>query len=83
MKAPYIENVRDVGRYDAAVDRDSLRFRAPPIAPARGLGPQGIRRISALYTPYNYELGVDLREQSDAMRRRDVFTIPAISGKEL
>lgn len=26
-------------------------------------GPQGIRRISALYTPYNYEKGIDLREQ--------------------
>ena len=25
-------------------------------------GPQGMRRISSLYTPYNFELGVDLRE---------------------
>ncbi len=62
LKAPYVENVRDVAKYDAAVlgipfdsgttDRPGTRF-----------GPQGIRRISALYTPYNYELGVDLREQ--------------------
>jgi arginase family enzyme len=40
-------------------------------------GPQGIRRISALYTPYNYEMGVDLREQMTLCDAGDVFTIPA------
>jgi agmatinase len=40
-------------------------------------GPQGIRRISALYTPYNYEMGVDLREQMSLCDAGDVFTIPA------
>lgn len=62
MKAPYVENIHDVGKYDATVVgvpfdggctyRSGTRF-----------GPQGIRRISALYTPYNYERGIDLREQ--------------------
>jgi agmatinase len=62
MKAPYLEDVRQVGAFDATVMgvpydggttyRSGTRF-----------GPQGIRRISALYSPYNYELGVDLREQ--------------------
>ncbi len=40
-------------------------------------GPQGIRRISALYTPYNYEMGVDLREEMSLCDAGDVFTIPA------
>ena len=31
--------------------------------PGTRFGPQGIRKISALYTPYNFEMGVDLREQ--------------------
>ena len=76
LKAPYIENVREVGRFDAAVVgvpfdggctyRSGTRF-----------GPQGIRRISALYTPYNYEKGIDLREQMTLCDVGDVFTIPA------
>ena len=76
MKAPYLEDVRQVGNYDATVMgvpydggttyRSGTRF-----------GPQGIRRISALYSPYNYELGVDLREQMTLCDAGDVFTIPA------
>uniref|UniRef100_A0A7S1VBP4 Agmatinase n=1 Tax=Grammatophora oceanica TaxID=210454 RepID=A0A7S1VBP4_9STRA len=76
LKAPYVEDVREVGQYDAAVlgvpfdggctYRSGTRF-----------GPQGIRRISALYTPYNYEKGIDLREQMTLCDIGDVFTIPA------
>jgi agmatinase len=44
--------------------------------PGARFGPQGIRRIYALYTPYNYELGVDLREQMTLCDAGDVFTIP-------
>lgn len=76
MKAPYLEDVRQVGNFDATVMgvpfdggttyRSGTRF-----------GPQGIRRISALYSPYNYELGVDLREQMTLCDAGDVFTIPA------
>jgi agmatinase len=35
-----------------------------------------MRKISALYTPFNYELGVDLREQMTMCDAGDVFTIP-------
>jgi agmatinase len=62
LKAPYVENVRDVGKYDAAIlgvpFDGGTTFR-----PGTRFGPQGVRRISALYTPYNFEIGVDLREQ--------------------
>jgi agmatinase len=76
MKAPYVQDVRTVGDYDATVVgvpfdggctyRSGTRF-----------GPQGIRRISALYTPYNYERGIDLREQMSLCDAGDIFTIPA------
>ena len=76
LKAPFCENVHDVGKYDVTclgvpfdggtTYRSGTRF-----------GPQGIRRISALYTPYHYEMGIDLREQMTLCDAGDVFTIPA------
>lgn len=76
MKAPYIEDVRQVGKFDAAVL--GVPFDGgTTYRPGTRFGPQGIRRISALYTPYNYELGVDLREQMSLCDVGDVFTIPA------
>ncbi len=76
MKAPYCEDIRDVGKYDVAI------LGAPfdggtTYRPGTRFGPQGIRKISALYTPYNYEIGVDLREQMTMCDAGDVFTIPA------
>ena len=76
LKAPYVENVRDAGKYDAAI------LGAPfdggtTFRPGARFGPQAIRRISALYTPYNFEIGVDLREQMTMCDLGDVFTIPA------
>jgi agmatinase len=76
LKAPYVENIRDVGKYDAAVI--GIPFDSgTTYRPGTRFGPQGIRRISALYTTYNYELGVDLREQMTLCDAGDVFTIPA------
>lgn len=76
MKAPYIENVKDVGKFDVAVM--GVPFDGgTTYRPGTRFGPQGIRRISALYTPYNYEIGVDLREQMSLCDIGDVFTIPA------
>jgi agmatinase len=75
LKAPYVENVNDVARYDAAVV--GVPFDSgTTYRPGTRFGPQGIRRISALYTPYNYEMGVDLREQMTLCDAGDVFTIP-------
>lgn len=76
MKAPYCEDVRTVGRYDAAIV--GVPFDGgTTYRPGTRFGPQGIRKISALYTPYNYEIGVDLREQMTLCDTGDVFTIPA------
>lgn len=76
MKAPYCEDVREVGRYDAAII--GVPFDGgTTYRPGTRFGPQGIRKISALYTPYNYELGVDLREQMTLCDTGDVFVIPA------
>jgi agmatinase len=80
MKAPYVEDVRKVGEYDVAivgVPHDS----GTTYRPGTRFGPQGIRRISALYTPYNFELGIDLREQIRLCDVGDIFTIPANNEK--
>ena len=80
MKSPYLEDVNQVGNYDVAivgVPHDcGTTYR-----PGTRFGPQGIRRISALYTPYNYEMGVDLREQITLCDVGDIFTIPANNEK--
>ena len=76
MKAPFVDDVKDVGKFDAAalgVPFDG----GTTYRPGTRFGPQGIRRISALYTPYNFEMGVDLREQMTLCDAGDVFTIPA------
>jgi agmatinase len=76
LKAPYCENVHDVGQYDAAIM--GVPFDGgTTYRPGTRFGPQGMRKISALYTPFNYEIGVDLREQMTLCDTGDVFTIPA------
>ena len=80
LKAPYLEDVKQVGNYDVAimgVPHDS----GTTYRPGTRFGPQGIRKISALYTPYNFELGVDLREQITLCDVGDIFTIPANNEK--
>ncbi|WP_390624724.1 agmatinase family protein [Anthocerotibacter panamensis] len=76
LKAPYLEDVRQVGNYDVAILGVPLDT-GTTYRPGTRFGPQGIRRISALYTPYNFELGVDLREQITLCDLGDVFVIPA------
>lgn len=76
MKAPFVENVHEVGGFDATVVGVPFDGGCTYRAGTR-FGPQGIRRISALYTPYNYEMGIDLREQMSLCDAGDVFTIPA------
>jgi agmatinase len=76
LKAPYVEDARTCGAYDVVV------LGAPydggtTYRPGTRFGPQAIRKISALFGPYNFELGVDLRESITIADIGDVFTIPA------
>ncbi|HLG10998.1 MAG TPA: agmatinase family protein [Dehalococcoidia bacterium] len=76
LKSHYLEDVKRCGEFNVAVlgapfdggttYRSGTRF-----------GPQGIRKISALYGPYSFELGVDLRESLTVCDLGDIFTIPA------
>merc|ERR1712084_119031 len=76
LKAPFVEDANLVGSYDATVI--GIPFDGGcTYRPGTRFGPQGIRRISALYTPYNYEKHIDLREQMTLCDVGDVFTIPA------
>jgi agmatinase len=75
LKAPYVEDVRTCGNYDVAI------LGAPfdggtTYRPGTRFGPQGIRKISALYGSYSFELGVDLRESITIGDLGDIFTIP-------
>ena len=76
LKLPYLEDARKVGEHDVA-------FLGVPFdlgttyRPGCRFGPQGIRRISSLYTTYFYELGVDLLESVSMVDLGDVFVIPA------
>src|ERR1700738_2318875 len=60
-KAPYVEDVRVCGDYDVVV-LGAPHDSGTTYRPGTRFGPQGIRRISCLYGPYSFELGVDLRE---------------------
>jgi agmatinase len=72
LKLPYLEDVRKVAEYDVAfvgVPFDiGCTFRT-----GTRFGPQGIRRISALYQKYSYEYGVDLSETLAMCDVGDIF----------
>lgn len=72
LKTPYLEDVRKVGEYDVAfvgVPFDiACTFRT-----GTRFGPQGIRRISALYQKYSYEHALDLGESLKMCDAGDIF----------
>ena len=76
LKAPYVEDVHKAGDYDVSVFGIPLDTGTTYRAGTR-FGPQGIRKISALYGTYYFEMGVDLREQITMCDLGDVFVIPA------
>ncbi|MHB1628765.1 MAG: agmatinase family protein [Bacilli bacterium] len=77
LKTPFLEDVRKVGDYDVAVMGVPFDI-GTTYRPGTRFGPQAIRRISSLYTPYNYEMGIDLRESLNMVDIGDVFTIANI-----
>jgi arginase family enzyme len=76
-KSHYLEDVNKVSQFDAAVIGVPFDIGTTYRSGTR-FGPQGIRRISALYGTYNYEMGVDLRESLKICDVGDVFTIANI-----
>jgi agmatinase len=76
LKLPYCEDIREVGKYDVAFLGEPFDTGTTYRSGTR-FGPQGMRRISALYTTYQYELGVDLLESVNMCDAGDVFVIPA------
>lgn len=76
LKAPYVENVHDVGRHEVAVLGAPFDMGTTYRAGAR-FGPQAMRRISALYDSYSVDMAVDLQEELDLVDLGDVFVIPA------
>ena len=62
LKAPYCENIRDVGNYDVAILGAPFDMGTTYRAGCR-FGPQAVRRISALYDSYNADMAVDLYEE--------------------
>ena len=75
IKAPYVEDVHKCGQYDVAILGAPFDGGTTYRAGTR-FGPQGFRKISALYGTYSFELGVDLRESISICDLGDVFTIP-------
>ena len=75
LKCPFIEDVNQVDDAEVAVFGVPLDAGAT-YRPGTRFGPQGIRRSTNLFGTYNYEPGVDLREQLNIVDIGDVFTIP-------
>ena len=75
LKCPFIEDVNEVDDAEVAIFGVPLDAGAT-YRPGTRFGPQGIRRSTNLFGTYNYETGVDLREQLNIVDIGDVFTIP-------
>ncbi|WP_134700094.1 agmatinase family protein [Ammoniphilus sp. YIM 78166] len=77
LKTPFLEDVNQVGDYDVAFVGVPFDI-GTTYRPGPRFGPEAMRRISKLYTPYNYEWGVDLSESLKMCDLGDVFTIANI-----
>jgi agmatinase len=75
-KAPYLEDVHEVGKHEVAVLGAPFDMGTTYRAGCR-FGPQAIRRISALYDSYSVDMAVDLEEELDLVDLGDVFVIPS------
>src|SRR5438552_18272797 len=75
-KAPYVEDVHEVGKHEVAVLGAPFDMGTTYRAGCR-FGPQAIRRISALYDSYSVDMVVDLEEELDLVDLGDVFVIPS------
>jgi agmatinase len=72
LKLPYLEDVRKVGEYDVAFVGAPFDIGCTFRSGTR-FGPQGMRRISALYQKYSFEHGLDLSETLAMCDVGDIF----------
>jgi agmatinase len=72
LRAPYLEDVHKVGEYDVAFVGVPFDIAATFRTGTR-FGPQGMRRISALYQKYSFEHAVDLGESLKMCDVGDIF----------
>lgn len=77
IKSHYLEDVNKVSAFDAAFVGAPFDIGTTYRSGTR-FGPQALRRISALYGTYNFEMGVDLRESLKVCDVGDIFTIANI-----
>ena len=75
LNCPFVEDVHQVSDAEVAIFGVPLDSGAT-YRPGARFGPQGIRRSTNLFGTYNFEMGVDLREQLNVVDIGDVFTIP-------
>jgi agmatinase len=76
LKVPYLEDVHQLSGHDIAIVGVPFDM-GTTYRPGARFGPQGIRRISALYDSYCLDLAVDLQEELDIVDLGDVFVIPS------
>jgi len=75
MKAPYCEDIRNVGDYEAAFV--GIPFdTGTTYRPGARFGPQAVRQISALYDGFSVDGAVDIQEELDLCDAGDIFVIP-------
>ena len=75
MKAPYCEDIRNVGEYEAAFV--GIPFdTGTTYRPGARFGPQAVRQISALYDGFSVDGAVDIQEELDLCDAGDIFVIP-------
>jgi agmatinase len=75
-KAPYLEDVHEVGKHEVAVVGAPFDMGTTYRAGCR-FGPQAIRRISALYDSYSVDMAIDLEEELGLVDLGDIFVIPS------
>ena len=76
IKSPFVENIRDIGRYDVAIVGAPFDMGTTYRSGAR-FGPEAVRRISGVYDAYSPDLGMDLLEEITIGDAGDIFVIPA------
>jgi agmatinase len=76
LKAPYVEDIHDVGRHEVAIIGAPFDSATAYRSGAR-FGPQAVRRISGIYDGISPDFGVDLKEELDIVDVGDIFVIPS------